>query len=76
MGQIIKQPKWKKVEFSRSAIIKAGSTIKNDAATEQELKTAHEIIDNWRAAHAFPQVKLRKLMSYIVISRTQRQNQI
>lgn len=65
MEQLIKQPKWKKVEFSRSAIIKAGSTIKNDSATEEELIKAREVIDNWRAAHAFPlhviYIHLRKL---------------
>lgn len=48
------QPKWKTVEYSRSQIIKAGKTIRNHHATEEETETAVRIIDNWRAAHAFP----------------------
>ena len=51
---ITKQPKWKTVEYSRSQIIKAGKTIKNDTALPQEINKATDIIDNWRAAHAFP----------------------
>ena len=51
---ITNQPKWKSVEYSRSQIIKAGKTIKNDNALPQEIDNATDIIDNWRAAHAFP----------------------
>ncbi len=53
MNNIIKQPRWKKVEYSRNQIIKAGKTIKKEcSATEEE--NALKIIDNWRVAHAFP----------------------
>ena len=38
----------------RSQIIKAGKTIKKDNATDQDKEQATRIIDNWRAAHAFP----------------------
>lgn len=51
---ITNQPKWKSVEYSRNQIIKAGKTIKNDNALPQEIDNATDIIDNWRAAHAFP----------------------
>ena len=51
---ITNQPKWKIVEYSRSQIIKAGKTIKKGDAPEQEAAQATKIIDNWRAAHAFP----------------------
>ena len=48
------QPKWKTVEYSRNQIIKAGKTIRNTDATEEETEEAIKVIDNWRAAHAFP----------------------
>lgn len=51
---MIKQPRWKTVEYSRSQIIRAGKTIKKDTITEQEQENAIKVIDNWRAAHAFP----------------------
>lgn len=50
----IKQPKWKTVEYSRSQIIKAGKTIKKENVPDDEMKSAIAIVDNWRAAHAFP----------------------
>lgn len=49
----IKQPRWKKVEYSRNQIINAGKTIKKDCSPEEK-RNALKIIDNWRAAHAFP----------------------
>ena len=51
---VTKQPKWKTVEYSRNQIIKAGKIIKKDNILPQEINTATDIIDNWRAAHAFP----------------------
>lgn len=48
------QQKWKTVEYSRSQIIKAGKTIRNQNTTSQEKEDAVLIIDNWRAAHAYP----------------------
>ena len=50
---IIEQPRWKKVEYSRNQIIKAGKTIKKDC-TPEEKEFALKVIDNWRAAHAYP----------------------
>lgn len=54
MNSIVKQPKWKKVEYSRNQIIKAGKIIKKVDATTDEITHATKVIDNWRAAHAFP----------------------
>ena len=51
---VTKQPKWKTVEYSRNQIIKAGKIIKKDNILPQEINKATDIIDNWRAAHAFP----------------------
>ena len=54
MKNIIKQPKWKEVEYTRSQIINAGKIIRKEDSSEEEKKHAIEVIDNWREAHAFP----------------------
>lgn len=54
MENIIKQPKWKEVEYTRSQIINAGKIIRKKDCTEEDKRHAIEVIDNWRAAHAFP----------------------
>ena len=48
------RPRWKKVEYSRSQIIKAGKIIKKENQTKEQIVTATQVIDNWRAAHAYP----------------------
>ena len=50
----IKQPRWKKVEYSRSQIIKAGKTVRKEESTKEQIDFATQVIDNWRAAHAYP----------------------
>lgn len=50
----IEQQRWKKVEYSRSKIINSGKIIKNPTATAEQIDEATKVIDNWRAAHAFP----------------------
>lgn len=52
--EIIKQPKWKIVEYSKNQIIKAGKTIKKENISDEERKSSIAVIDNWRASHAFP----------------------
>lgn len=54
MNSTVIQPKWKKVEYSRSQIIKAGKIIKKSDSTVDEISHATKVIDNWRASHAFP----------------------
>lgn len=54
MNEILERPRWKRVEYSKTQIITAGKVIKNTAATEEEVKRAMVVIDNWRAAHAYP----------------------
>lgn len=54
MNPMISQPKWKVVEYSRSQIINAGSIIRGDGSTDDQITEATRVIDNWRAAHAFP----------------------
>lgn len=50
----LEQPKWKKVEYSRTQIINAGKIIKSTNPSLDDIKQATDIIDNWRAAHAYP----------------------
>lgn len=45
---------WKKVEYSQNQIKKAGKAILKDNLSEQEEKHALDVINNWRASHAFP----------------------
>lgn len=52
--EAIKQPKWKTVEYSRSQIINAGKIIRSEESSDAEKNNAVKVIDNWRAAHAFP----------------------
>ena len=54
MKNIIKQPRWKTVEYSKNQIVKAGKTIRKSSSDTEEYKHAVEIIDSWRAAHAYP----------------------
>lgn len=48
------KPRWKVVEYSKREIYKAGEIIRHDTATPKEIEEATKIIDNWRAAHAYP----------------------
>lgn len=50
----IKQQRWKIAEYTKRQINDAGNTIRRDDATEEELDLATRVIDNWRAAHAYP----------------------
>ena len=51
---MIEQPRWKTVDYSHGQIIRAGKTIRKKDASKEEISDAINIIDNWRAAHAFP----------------------
>lgn len=78
--------KWTEPKFSRSKIIKAGKEIKKTTINKKEKKEALEVIDNWRAAHAFPMhviyMHLRRLANnnnnnnLIVVERLKRLNSI
>lgn len=51
----INQPKWKVAEYSRSQIINAGKAVRRAGLLDDEItESTKTIIDNWRAAHAFP----------------------
>lgn len=54
MNSVLYQPKWKKVEYTRSQIVNAGKIIRQDNQDTDEYKYAVKIVDNWRASHAFP----------------------
>ena len=51
---MVTQQKWKTVEYSRSKIINSGKRIKDSRSTTTQIEEARKVIDNWRAAHAFP----------------------
>lgn len=51
---MLMRSRWKKVEYTRNQIIRAGKTIKNPNSTPQEKEFALKVIDNWREAHAYP----------------------
>lgn len=46
--------KWETVKYSKSQINKAGKIIIDPLTTEQEKKEALQILNNWRASHAYP----------------------
>ena len=50
----LEKPRWKAVEYSRSQIIKAGKVIKDAVALPEDVENATKVVDNWRAAHAYP----------------------
>ena len=50
----ISQPKWKTPMYSKKEINYAGDIIRKEATTSDEAIRAIEIIDNWRASHAYP----------------------
>lgn len=50
----IRQQRWKTVEYTKRQINDAGNVIRNEHASAQELVGALAVIDNWRAAHAYP----------------------
>lgn len=54
MNSAVQQPKWKKPEYSRSQITKAGKTLRKSNVSDEEFANAIKVIDNWRASHAFP----------------------
>ena len=70
MSEVIRQPKWKVVEYSRNQIIKAGKTVRNENASEVELDAAVQIIDNWRAAHAYPLHVIYMNLRHMAASKT------
>lgn len=50
----IRQQRWKTVEYTKRQINDAGNVIRDEQASAQELIDAMTVIDNWRAAHAYP----------------------
>lgn len=71
---------WKTVEYSKNQIDKAGQLIINETISSEERQKCLEIIDNWRASHAFPmntftinlKDKTSKINGTIVVQRLKR----
>lgn len=45
---------WRTVEYSKKQIDKAGKTLISNAISPMEEEAALEVVNNWRASHAFP----------------------
>lgn len=54
MNMDISQPRWKTPEYTKRQINDAGIALRSGAASEEERQKALAIVDNWRAAHAYP----------------------
>lgn len=50
----IRQPRWKSPEYTKREINAAGSAIRNGNLSSADRTAALKVIDNWRAAHAYP----------------------
>lgn len=50
----IDQPRWKAPEYTRRQINDAGNVLRNETAPPEERSAALTVVDNWRAAHAYP----------------------
>lgn len=48
------EEKWEKVKYSKSKINKAGKVLLDAVPGSEEEKEALEILNNWRASHAYP----------------------
>ncbi len=46
--------KWKTIEYSKNQIINSGDLIRDDSCDLEKKDEALQIIDNWRASHAYP----------------------
>lgn len=69
--------KWKIPEYSKSQVIKAGKALRDLTPGDEGYPDALSIVDNWRAAHAFPLQVLycnlnRKFGDHIVAQRLKR----
>lgn len=79
----IPQPRWKEVSYTKSSINNAGRAIRIENLDLVKHENAIKIIDNWRAAHAYPMhviyMHLRRMAepnNYIVAERLKRLDSI
>ena len=52
---------WKKPEYSKAMIRRAGRAIAESSFSDIEQNEAYKIINNWRSAHAYPLQSLYNL---------------
>lgn len=50
----IARPRWKEPEFSVGEIKRAGKIVRDCSAVDSDKTAALRVVDNWRAAHAYP----------------------
>ena len=51
---MLRNQTWKKPEYSKGEINRAGNALRDDMASQEQINEALKVIDNWRAAHAYP----------------------
>ncbi len=80
---MLKNQTWKKPEYSRREINDAGNIMRKEVLTLDEESAALTVIDNWRAAHAYPlhvmYIHLRRLAkgnNALVVERLKRLDSI
>ncbi len=60
---------WTKLEYGKSEINRAGSTLVSNTSTPSEKDKASDILKNWRSAHSFPlqvfAVRLKRLAKQV-----------
>lgn len=54
MSKKIPQGKWEEPKYSKKQIDLAGKTIASPSLNPEELHAALEVVNNWRASHAYP----------------------
>lgn len=54
MNKSISNTNWEIPKYSKSEINKAGKTIADSTASTEEKSRALEVLNNWRASHAYP----------------------
>jgi len=64
---MIQQPKWKNIEYSFEQVDRAGKAAANNSFKNISKGAVKKVIDNWRAAHAYPMhviyMNLRRLVN-------------
>lgn len=81
---MLKTQSWKKPEYTKRQINDAGDIIRNPNSSIEEIDFATKVIDNWRAAHAYPlhvfYIHLRRMASHrkdiLVVERLKRLDSI
>ena len=80
---MLKNQNWKEPQYTKGEINRAGDIIRDNQASPEDTQAASVVIDNWRAAHAYPlhvmYIHLRRLAksrNAVVVERLKRLDSI